>query len=36
MQPKKKVIIVEDHAMFREGLKRILSEMDNVELAGGE
>ncbi|MCX6251484.1 MAG: response regulator transcription factor [Bacteroidetes bacterium] len=32
MKTKKKVIMVEDHAMFREGLKRIISEMDDMEL----
>ncbi len=34
MSSKIKVFIVEDHALFREGLKRVLSEMDDVELAG--
>jgi len=34
MQEKKKVMIVEDHAVFREGLKRVISEMDGFELAG--
>jgi DNA-binding NarL/FixJ family response regulator len=34
MNPKMKVIIVEDHAIFREGLKRVISEMDDVELIG--
>ena len=31
---KKRVFIVEDHAIFREGLKRVLAEIDSVELAG--
>jgi DNA-binding NarL/FixJ family response regulator len=31
---KKKVVIVEDHAMFREGIKSVIAEMDNLELAG--
>jgi DNA-binding NarL/FixJ family response regulator len=34
MKTKKKVIIVEDHAIFREGLKRIISEIDDMELVG--
>jgi len=34
MNPKMKVIIVEDHAIFREGLKRVISEMEDVELIG--
>ena len=34
MNPKTKVFIVEDHAIFREGLKRVISEMDDVELIG--
>jgi len=34
MNKKMKVIIVEDHEIFREGLKRVISEMDDVELAG--
>jgi DNA-binding NarL/FixJ family response regulator len=34
MNPKMKVFIVEDHAIFREGLKRVISEMDDVELIG--
>ncbi len=34
MSTKKKVFIVEDHAIFREGLKRVICEMDNVELIG--
>jgi len=32
MKTKKKVIIVEDHAIFREGLKRIIDEIDDMEL----
>jgi DNA-binding NarL/FixJ family response regulator len=31
---KKKVLVVEDHAIFREGLKRIIFEMEDVELVG--
>jgi DNA-binding NarL/FixJ family response regulator len=31
---KKKIITVEDHAIFREGLRRIISEMDDMELVG--
>ena len=34
MKAKKKVIIVEDHAIFREGLKRIITELDDFELIG--
>ena len=34
MKSKKKVIIVEDHAIFREGLKRVIAEMPDVELVG--
>jgi DNA-binding NarL/FixJ family response regulator len=34
METKTKVFIVEDHAIFREGLKRVISEMDEVELIG--
>jgi DNA-binding NarL/FixJ family response regulator len=34
MKSKKKVIIVEDHAIFREGLKRIITELDDLELIG--
>jgi DNA-binding NarL/FixJ family response regulator len=34
MNPKMKVMIVEDHAIFREGLKRVISEMEDVELIG--
>ena len=34
MKAKKKVIIVEDHAIFREGLKRIITELDDLELIG--
>jgi len=29
-----KIIIVEDHAIFREGLKQILAGINNVELIG--
>ncbi len=34
MNAKKKVIIVEDHAIFREGLKRIIAEVDDMEVVG--
>ena len=34
METKTKVFIVEDHAIFREGLKRVISEMADVELIG--
>jgi len=34
MTTKKKVIIVEDHAIFREGLKRVIQEMEEMELVG--
>ena len=34
MEAKTKVMIVEDHAIFREGLKRVLNEMPSVELVG--
>jgi len=34
MNVKKKVIIVEDHAIFREGLKRIIAEVDDMEVVG--
>jgi len=34
MEAKTKVMIVEDHAIFREGLKRVLKEMPSVELVG--
>jgi DNA-binding NarL/FixJ family response regulator len=34
METKTKVFIVEDHAIFREGLKRVISEMGDVELIG--
>jgi DNA-binding NarL/FixJ family response regulator len=34
MKTKKKVIIVEDHAIFREGLKRIITELEDLELIG--
>lgn len=34
MNPKKKIIIVEDHSIFREGLKKIIHEMDDLELVG--
>jgi DNA-binding NarL/FixJ family response regulator len=31
---KKSILIVEDHSIFREGLKKIISEMDDIEVAG--
>jgi DNA-binding NarL/FixJ family response regulator len=31
---KKSIIIVEDHSIFREGLKKIINEMDDLYLAG--
>jgi DNA-binding NarL/FixJ family response regulator len=31
---KKKVVIVEDHAMFREGIKSVIAEMNDLELVG--
>lgn len=34
MNAKKKVLVVDDHAMFREGVRSILSEVDTVEVAG--
>jgi DNA-binding NarL/FixJ family response regulator len=34
MKDRTKIFIVEDHAIFREGLKRVISEMDDVELVG--
>lgn len=34
MSAKTKVFIVEDHAIFREGLKRVISEIEEVELVG--
>lgn len=34
MATKKKIITVEDHSIFREGLRRIISEMDDMELVG--
>ena len=34
MKTKKKVIIVEDHTIFREGMKRVISEIDDLELVG--
>ena len=34
MKIRKKVIIVEDHTIFREGMKRVISEMEDMELVG--
>ena len=34
MKTRKKIILVEDHAIFREGLRRIISEMEDMELVG--
>ena len=34
MKIRKKVIIVEDHTIFREGMKRVISEMEEMELVG--
>ena len=34
MKIRKKVIIVEDHTIFREGMKRVISEMEDLELIG--
>ena len=34
MKIKKKVMIVEDHTIFREGMKRVISEMEDLELVG--
>jgi DNA-binding NarL/FixJ family response regulator len=34
MKSKRKVIIVEDHSVFREGLKRVISDMEDLELVG--
>ncbi len=34
MKTKKKVMIVEDHTIFREGMKRVISEMEDLELVG--
>jgi DNA-binding NarL/FixJ family response regulator len=34
MELKKKVIIVEDHSIFREGLKKIINEIEELELIG--
>jgi len=34
MATKKKIITVEDPAIFRDGLRRIISEMDDMELVG--
>jgi DNA-binding NarL/FixJ family response regulator len=31
---KNKIIIVEDHALFREGLKRVVNEIEDLELIG--
>jgi DNA-binding NarL/FixJ family response regulator len=34
MKMKNKIIIVEDHALFREGLKRVVNEIEDLELIG--
>jgi DNA-binding NarL/FixJ family response regulator len=34
MELKKKVIIVEDHSIFREGLKKIINEIEELDLIG--
>jgi DNA-binding NarL/FixJ family response regulator len=34
MNAKKNIIIVDDHSIFREGLKKIISEMDDLKLVG--
>jgi DNA-binding NarL/FixJ family response regulator len=34
MQSKKHIIIVDDHSIFREGLKKIINEMDDLVLVG--
>jgi DNA-binding NarL/FixJ family response regulator len=34
MNTKYKVMIVEDHTIFREGMKRVISEMQDMELVG--
>jgi DNA-binding NarL/FixJ family response regulator len=34
MTTRKKIMIVEDHAMFREGMKRVISEIEDLDLVG--
>ena len=34
MADKKKVVLVEDHAIFREGLKKVIQQMEELDLVG--